>query len=65
MTLTGRIGGWRFAKIRSWHAVSPQDGTHTVCGRSLNRTQAGNVVDDLPPEKSCESCLRIITRLQE
>lgn len=53
----------RWSKIASWHAVSQQDGTKTLCGRSLNRTQAGNVVAELPgDEKSCESCLRAIVR---
>lgn len=51
----------RWARIVSWHAVGP-DGTRTLCGRSLNRTEAGNLRDELPAEKSCESCLRIVAR---
>jgi hypothetical protein len=49
-----------WAQIASWHALRP-DGK-TLCGRSVNRTQAGNTRDELPGEKSCETCLRIVAR---
>lgn len=54
----------QFVKIVSWHTVrlfSDRVGrTWTVCGR---RTLPGaTIVDTLPAEKSCETCLRITTR---
>lgn len=52
----------RWACIVSWHVVKADDGTHTLCGRSLDRTQAGNLRDELPAEKSCETCLRMVAR---
>lgn len=51
----------RWAKILSWHGVR-EDGK-TLCGRSLNRTQIGNARDELPAEKSCETCLRLYARV--
>lgn len=61
----------RWVKIKSWHAVgweSPQgqfyDGsqlTKALCGRWSDQ----ELVNDLPAERSCESCLRIVARLQD
>ena len=53
----------RWSKIQSWHAIQHESdaGHSTYCGREAH----GEVVDDLPAEKSCESCLRIVARLQE
>ena len=61
----------KWVKIRSWHAVRstisrvPNDvvreglfASTTLCGRIAGP----GVVDDLPAERSCESCLRIIAR---
>jgi len=47
--------GW--VKIRSWHVLR-DDGLATLCGRQAN----GDIVDTLPAEKSCETCLRIVAR---
>lgn len=59
------MAGSQWVKVRSWHAVEPTadpDGRiKTRCGRWVT----GEVVDDLPAEKSCESCLRIVARLQD
>jgi hypothetical protein len=51
----------QWVKIRAWHALRSRDGIpHTYCGRwpqgAIQRS------DDLPAERSCESCLRIIAR---
>lgn len=55
----------QWVKIRSWHAVKPnyrdsrwENDSLAFCGRRL----MGAAVDDLPDEKSCESCLRILAR---
>jgi hypothetical protein len=52
----------KWVKIRSWHAVAHiglgADPSITLCGR-----KAGHELwDDLPAERSCESCLRILAR---
>lgn len=56
----------RWFKIKSWHAVKL-----TTRG-GLLRAYCGQVVaprtptvDELPAEKSCESCLRITARLAD
>jgi hypothetical protein len=55
----------RWSKIRSWHAltgiVSRSGLTQTMCGRWAK----SEIVDDLPSERSCETCLRIVARLQD
>jgi hypothetical protein len=50
----------RWVKLRSWHAVSTRwdGGVYTRCGRAAK----GDIVDALPAEKSCETCLRIVMR---
>lgn len=56
----------KWVKIRSFHAVKEEGGQKsglppwqlTYCGRETR----GTVLDDLPAERSCESCLRIIAR---
>lgn len=50
-------------QIRSWHVVrlfSDRVGrTYALCGRlKLNAV----IVDTLPAEKSCETCLRLLAR---
>ena len=57
----------KWVKIRSWHAVQ-----FVGRGGQLYRTYCGRwsalgaeVVDDLPAEKSCETCLRIVARQQD
>lgn len=51
-----------YVKLRSWHVVrlTRSIEARTLCGR---RAKMGAVFsDDLPAEKSCESCLRIRER---
>jgi len=48
-----------WGRIRSWHALDASYTGRTLCGRVV--TNAG-VVDTLPAEKSCETCLRIVAR---
>lgn len=52
-----------WVRIVSWHAVlTPTrmfDTYRTVCGRRVTTT---DVRDDLPAERSCEVCLRIVAR---
>jgi len=50
----------QWVKIRSWHAIRQTRDlrTHTLCGR----ISAGEIRDELPAEKSCETCLRIVAR---
>lgn len=48
-----------WVRIVSWHALRVEAlGGRTLCGR----TAAYNapVSDDMPPGKSCETCLRVI-----
>lgn len=54
----------RWVKIQSWHAVKGErilNVYRTYCGR-IAATEA---VDELPDERSCESCLRIVGRLAD
>lgn len=55
-----------WVRIRSWHSVlTPTrafDTYRTRCGRTV---VTKDVRDDLPAEKSCESCLRILARMDE
>jgi len=44
---------------RSWHALSPSELRRTRCGLDAS---LGPVVDTLPAGRSCESCLRIVSR---
>ena len=57
----------RWVKIRSWHGIrfTTRGGGHkTLCGRYP--VKGSPEVQDLPSdEKSCESCLKIITRQME
>jgi hypothetical protein len=53
----------KWVKIRAWHAAYPD--VRGVNGHRLTRCgriALGDLVDDLPAEKSCESCLRIVAR---
>lgn len=61
----------KWVKIKAWHGVNasehrPDVGRdffiRTFCGR---RPHAQSLLDTLPAEKSCESCLRIIARLSD
>ena len=51
-----------WVKIKSWHAVrlTRSIEPRTYCGRSASRD--AEISNDLPSEKSCESCLRILAR---
>ena len=54
----------RWAKIRAWHAVKGErilSLYKTYCGRYT----LAEAVDDLPAERSCESCLRLVARLAD
>lgn len=51
----------KWVLIRSWHAIAARS-DKTLCGRQFI---AGAVSDTLPATKSCESCLRIVARLQD
>jgi hypothetical protein len=54
----------KWVKIKSWHAVKDEVGifgAHTFCGRYADGPQA----EDLPSEKSCETCLRLVARQQD
>ena len=61
----------RWVKIRAWHAVKWHGelyGIETYCGigeQLMGIPVAELLVSDLPAEKSCESCLRIVARLQD
>ena len=58
----------RWVKIRSWHAVLADytDGYVTTrCGRHIMFREPEGITSDLPAERSCESCLRIVARLQD
>jgi hypothetical protein len=50
----------QWVKIRSWHAVKlvRTSQADTLCGR----ISSGEVRDELPAERSCETCLRIVAR---
>lgn len=60
---------FKWIKVLSWHALQHEskviDGAEaphtTYCGRNV----VGEIVDILPDEKSCESCLRITARLSD
>jgi len=54
----------QWVKLRAWHALLPYDhhGPATFCGRDA---EGREVRDELPAEKSCESCLRILARRQD
>lgn len=54
----------RWVKIRSWHAVKGERILRvwrTQCGRYA----MGDPVNELPAERSCETCLRIVARLAD
>jgi hypothetical protein len=55
----------RWVLLKSWHALRPHDHSEptTYCGRPLVGTE--QVSDALPSGKSCEVCLRIVSRLQD
>lgn len=54
----------QWVKIQSFHALRPHDhfGPTTYCGRDA---EGREVVGQLPDEKSCELCLRIVARLTD
>ena len=49
--------------IKSWHALRPHDHGEptTYCGRVLKGDEPTS--DELPAEKSCELCARVVLRL--
>lgn len=51
-------------KVASWHAVEIGENipNKTLCGRTVEITTSDDLRDDLPAEKSCETCLRIYAR---
>jgi len=51
----------QWVRLKSWHALVPYDhhGPATFCGRDAEGLE---VRDELPAEKSCESCARILLR---
>ena len=55
-----------WVRIRSWHAVkvltTRAGWTITRCGRM---TESIETSDTLPLGKSCETCLRVIARLED
>lgn len=53
---------WTWIEIRSWHAIrlTRSIEPRTVCGRVAKADAPTS--PDLPGRKSCETCLRIITR---
>jgi hypothetical protein len=56
----------QWVKLKSWHSLrGPDDyaGPKTRCGRPV--PDGTIVVDDLPNEKSCEICLRILEKMRE
>jgi hypothetical protein len=56
----------KWVKIKSWHAVksySRAAWVETHCGRWASHSP--EVVEELPAEKSCETCLRIVARIQD
>jgi hypothetical protein len=57
----------RWVRIVSWHAVKGDSifttrGGMLAWGTHCGRTAFGEPVDDLPSEKSCETCLRMVAR---
>lgn len=56
----------KWVKTRSWHAARPRDYTATsYCGRDLSADGLATS-DELPGTgKSCETCLRIVQRIEE
>lgn len=52
-----------WVRIRSWHAIRTHTrvpgGVVTVCGRNVVDARMSDV---LPAGRSCETCLRIVTR---
>lgn len=53
----------KWARVRSWHAVRTfllGGSVETYCGRVI--ASPAPIAEDLPAEKSCETCLRIIAR---
>ena len=49
-----------YTRIRSWHVL---ENGKTLCGRKVD--VFAPVDTDLPAEKSCETCLRILARKRE
>lgn len=57
----------KWVKIRSWHAIkfwSRGNVPMTYCNSPWTKL-GQEVVDDLPAEKSCETCLRIVARIED
>ena len=55
-----------YVRIRSWHVVLTHtrgfDTYRTLCGRTV---VTKDTRDELPAEKSCETCLRSVARRAE
>jgi hypothetical protein len=53
-----------WVRIRSWHAVKVTEGPsadgRTLCGRTY--PNGSLLAPELPADKSCETCLRIVAR---
>lgn len=57
---------YAWIKIVSWHAVETPTRVMRTYRTVCNRRASGETVDSIPgAEKSCESCLRKITKLNE
>lgn len=60
---------WVHYPGHSWHALRAFTRTGiavTVCGRAITVPDGKHETrDDLPADKSCETCLRIVARREE
>lgn len=54
------VGIEAWVKLESWHVVNPAHPDATVCGIAIEEDDPTS--DELPGEKSCENCLRIVAR---
>jgi len=52
-----------WVKITSWHALRRDNSRSTFCG--LEVAEQDPISDELPAEKSCENCLRIVARKED
>lgn len=55
----------KYVKIRSWHVISNATSVFgkTLCG--LTAKPGAETSTDLPAERSCENCLRILARMTD